>query len=399
MSSSSAHRAPSRALLLDDASFERSPLLAALAAEGVRTTRLPAMTDLAALTADSGPFAASPPDVVLLALDVEGIALGEARAKELLAHPLLETVPLLLITSSDVDPTRLGRLLAEGAFDYLDAGFGVPILRSRIQAALRWGKRMRSSADAPDRSGEHSLPSLPPVPLTQRTLRVTGAIVRGVRRTGASFDVALDDLGRMTLFAFHSAWSEADAPIRSFAVRRAVREALDLGRPLDAVAADALATLRSFSAATAASADEPSTMGLALLRFSADATTLEVLDCGFAPMFELRTDGTLLPLAQPSGRLGTEESPRFSASMVPVEIGNLYFVTSAQAVNQVDETLRTLLASLGTARPVALASMSETELRDAWGDAIGVVSGESPETDVVVLVAASDPSHVSSLRP
>ncbi len=357
------------------------------------------MTDLAV----GDLLASDPPDLVLLALDIDGIALGEARAKELLAHPLLETVPLLLITSSDVDATRLGRLLAEGAFDYLDAGFGVPILRSRIQAALRWGKRMRSSVGAPDRGGEHDLPSLPPVPLTQRTLRVTGAIVRGVRRTGASFDVALDDMGRMTLFAFHSAWTEEDAPIRSFAVRRAVREALDLGRPLDAVAADALATLRSFSAADAEVdvdvPSEPSTMGLALLRFSADATTLEVLDCGFAPMFELRTDGTLLPLAQPSSRLGMEESPRFSASMVPVELGNLYFVTSAQAVNQVDETLRTLLASLGTARPVALASMSESELRDAWGDAIGVVSGESPETDVVVLVAASDPSHVSSLRP
>ncbi len=386
-----------RALLLDDGTSERSPLLAALAAEGVHVTRVPSLTDIS-----TRPFTNSPPDLVLLALDVEGIALGEARAKELLASEQLEGIPLLLITPSDVDAARLGRLLAEGAFDYLDTGFGVPILRSRIQAALRWAKRMRISADAPERTSEPSLPSLPPVPLTQRTLRVTGTIVRGARRTGASFDVALDDLGRLTLFAFHSDWSGEDAPIRSFAVRRAIREALDLGRPLDAVAADALATLRSFTAADATAESEPdpaATMGLALLRFSADATSLEVLDCGFAPMFELRTDGTLLPLVVPSPPLGATESPQFAASMVPVEFGHLYFVTSAQAVNQVDETLRTLLASLGSARPIALASMSEIELRQVWGDAIGVVSGDAPETDVVVLVAASDPSHISSLRP
>jgi hypothetical protein len=140
-------------------------------------------------------------------------------------------------------------------------------------------------------------------------------------------------------------------------------------------------------------------MGLALLRFAADATSLEVLDCGFAPMFELRTDGTLLPLVAPSPPLGALESPQFSASMVPVELGHLYFVTSAQSVNQVDETLHTMLASLGSARAIALASMSEVDLRQIWGDAIGVVSGDAPETDVVVLVAASDPSHISSLRP
>ena len=387
-----------RALLLDDASFERSPLLAALAAEGVQTTRLPSHTDISA----GSSFAANPPDLVLLALDVGGIAMGEARAKELLGLELLDTIPLLLITPSDVDAGRLGRLLAEGAFDYLDARFGIPILRSRIQAALRWGRRMRSSADAPERTSEPTgLPSLPPVPLTQRTLRVTGAIVRGGRRTGASFDVALDDMGRMTLFAFHSTWSEADAPIRSFAVRRAIREALDLGRPLDSVAADALATLRAFSSdgVTPSEREPGATMGLALLRFSADASTLEILDCGFAPIFELRTDGTLVALAQPSAPLGADESPHFSSSMVPVELGHLYFVTSDHTASPIDETLHTLLGSLGSARPVALASMSESELRQVWGDAVGVVSGDPPESDMVVLVAASDPSHVSSLRP
>jgi hypothetical protein len=426
-------------------------LAAALAAEGVTLTR-------ADLTATIGSWQVEP-DLILLALDSTAdrvASVAETRARELLADARFDDVPILLIAPGSTDATggsdreaarlasgadatdevlafaqanadlrpgeggdagRLSRLLAAGAFDFLAPGFAIAVLRSRIEAALRWRRRMRGATEAASgRTGNESgLPSLPPVPLTQRSLRVSGAVLRGAERTGASFDVALDELGRLTLFAFDASWLPADAAMRSFAVRRAVREALDVGRPLDAVAADALATMRSLG---------PETLGLVALRFSADATTLELLNCGFAPVFELREDGSCLVLALASERLGAADSQRYSASMVSVNPGSLYIALSrsapvtAKGANGVghatsapgatapppsprerpqawaEAAVRAVTVTLADGKPLAMASMTEADLRQAWG-ATHLANAES---DLIVLLASSDPSHISS-RP
>jgi CheY-like chemotaxis protein/MinD-like ATPase involved in chromosome partitioning or flagellar assembly len=133
----------SKILIVDDDENNRIVLSDTLAGDGYLLAE--ATNGEEALQA----VAADPPDLILLDI-VMPVKDGFETLRQLKANPLTERIPVIMVTSLNMD-SQIALCLNEGAADHITKPFSRVVVRARVRAAIRQFAAAAQSADMPRR--------------------------------------------------------------------------------------------------------------------------------------------------------------------------------------------------------------------------------------------------------
>lgn len=294
------------ALVVDDVAFIRRLIGAALEKDGFAIEEA-ASAHEAGRALRRGAF-----DVVLLDVDLGGTATGYDLLGEVRRDPRLEGLPVILVTGTSCDPHAVARGLLAGATDHIAKPFDAVVLRARVASARRsqavlGAVRARAATTSREAQTFRSelddamrvqRASLPRVPLASAGLLVTGETVAARRVSGDTFDVVADGEGRTAVFLLDVAGHGVASGLVLSACRAAVRRALELGKPMDAVVSAIQSCLLTLGDVLEAA------VAVGILRFSEADATVEVLNAGLPPLVMARAAGGLICYPSRSAPVG-----------------------------------------------------------------------------------------------
>ena len=158
-------------------------------------------------------------------------------------------------------------------------------------------------------------------------------------------DVVADATGRKSLVAIRVSGLAAEIS------RAAVRDALRRGAAMHCVLEELRACLRSMPSPGLGA-------GVAIVRFAAEGTWIEVLNAGLPPLFCLRPDGTRMLYPSRSGRIDPGGASRHPSEFIGLKTGSVLLLTTASGEGPSDEVLARLADRMGIGRQESLTSLA-----------------------------------------
>ena len=222
---------------------------------------------------------------------------------------------------------------------------------------------------------------LPHVPLQRGALRISGDVLGSRRTSGDHFDVLEGAGGRTSIFVVDVAGHGLSAALIGNAAREALRVSLRGGASLE----DAAAALES---CLEAHGDiRRATAAFALLRFSSDASLVEVINAGLPPVTLVRDGRTLATVASRSMPAGFAPGAHHPCDVLRVPEGGVVIVASDGATSGALDGwgMAALSATLLRELPDPAGATSEA-LRDAIRTHLG--SYGALEDDATVVIAS-----------
>lgn len=221
---------------------------------------------------------------------------------------------------------------------------------------------------------------LPRVPLERGALRVSGDVLGSRRASGDHFDVLDGPGGRTSIFVVDIAGHGVAAALIGAAAREALRVALGQGASLEEAASALESCLEAHGDVCRATA------AFAMVRFSADASLVEVMNAGLPPVTLVHDGHTIAEVPSGSMPAGFARGAEHPCQVLRVAAGALVVVAS-------DGATRGALDAVGMA---ALVATLMAELPDPAGasaeavrEAMRVHLGYGAPADDATVVIAS----------
>lgn len=384
----------SRALVVDDVSFNRRLMSTALLCDGLIADEASDVEEaIAAL--DKGGY-----EVVLLDLALGDGGSGYDVLKAIRSRPDLDDLPVVLVSGASNDPASIAEGLLAGANDFVTKPFDPMVLRARVAAARRSRKvllEVRARAQHLDTEAARARDeltharlvqqaSLPRVPVRFRSFRVTGEVVPSGHVSGDLFDVVADQNGRVAVFLLDVAGHGAPAAIVASAARASLRNTLRGGEPLESVMASLVTCLRAHG-------DVPeATAAVAIARFDGTGDRVEVVNAGLPPLLCIGPDGVVKVFSSTSAPAGLFETTRHRSVTTGIEVGSLFVLTSdglrGGSLDGDHEPLvsRFNVAGVGT----HFASASKENVRALILELMAAYGASSDDDDATLVLIAND---------
>lgn len=383
----------SRALVVDDVSFNRRLMSTALLCDGLVADEA-SCVEQAISALENGAY-----EVVLLDLALGEGGSGYDVLRAIRSRTDLDDLPVVLVSGASNDPASIVEGLLAGANDFITKPFDPMVLRARVAAARRSRKvllevRARAAhldteaARARDELTHARLvqqASLPRVPVRIRSFRVTGEVVPSGHVSGDLFDVVADHHGRVGIFLLDVAGHGAPAAIVASAARASLRNTLRAGEPLETVMASLVTCLRAHG-------DVPeATAAVAIVRFSAAGDHVEVVNAGLPPLLCLGPDGKAKMFSSTSAPAGLFETTRHVAEASGIDVGSLFVLTSdglrGGCLEDKNEPIVTRFDVAG--QGTHFASASKESVRSIILELMAAY-GASDEDDATLILVAND---------
>jgi sigma-B regulation protein RsbU (phosphoserine phosphatase) len=383
----------SRALVVDDVSFNRRLMSTALLCDGLVADEASDVKQaIAAL--EKGAY-----EVVLLDLALGDGGSGYEVLKAIRSRPDLDDLPVVLVSGASSDPASIAEGLLAGANDFVTKPFDPMVLRARVAAARRSRKALldvRARVEHLDTEAARARAeltharlvqqaSLPRVPVRIRSFRVTGEVVPSGHVSGDLFDVVADQTGRVTVFLLDVAGHGASAAIVASAARTTLRNTLRAGEPLESVMASLVACLRAHGDVLEATA------AVAIVRFDVNGDEVEVVNAGLPPLLCIGPMGAVRAFTSTSAPAGLFETTRHVTETARIDTGSLFILTSdGLRGGRLDEDNEELVSRFDVAeRGTHFASASKENVHALILELMAAY-GASDEDDATLVLVAND---------
>jgi serine phosphatase RsbU (regulator of sigma subunit)/CheY-like chemotaxis protein len=313
--------------------------------------------------------------------------------------------PVVVITSRSIPSEILARAFVDGAHDHIDDGLSERSIEARLGTARQWRGMVLRLRERAARSSKSSgpVPSnecprsegfdartvlralLPAVPQSYGALRISGEVLASSDVRGDLFDVVVDDERRVSVFALSTGGLGAASIELVTGAQDVVRASLEHGNGLDAIGSRVNEYV--------ASQEGSLVVSMALLRFSADASSVEVFNVGYPPIVSTRGGARVVSFPARSKPFGLLENERHPFELVSVPPGATFAIASDGLIASSDAASAIGIASaIGLAGGgLALASRPGSELRALMEQ----ITGKTEDTigdDATLIVIAVDPT-------
>ncbi|HLM76389.1 MAG TPA: SpoIIE family protein phosphatase [Polyangiaceae bacterium] len=384
----------SRALVVDDVSFNRRLMSTALLCDGLVADEA-SDVEQAIEALQKGAY-----EVVLLDLALGDGGSGYDVLRAIRSRPDLDDLPVLLVSGASNDPASIAEGLLAGANDFVTKPFDPMVLRARVAAARRSRKvllEVRARADHLDTEAARARDeltharlvqqaSLPRVPVRISNFRVTGEVVPSGHVSGDLFDVVADHSGRVAIFLLDVAGHGAPAAIVASAARASLRNTLRAGESLESVMASLVTCLRAHG-------DVPeATAAVAIVRFNAPGDQVEVVNAGLPPLVCIGPTGGVKDFQSTSAPAGLFETTHHVAETSDIDVGSLFILTSdGLRGGNLDDDNEQIVARFDVAgRGTHFASASKENVRALILELMAAYGASDDDDATLVLIANDD---------
>ncbi|HZF53823.1 MAG TPA: SpoIIE family protein phosphatase [Polyangiaceae bacterium] len=383
-----------RALVVDDVSFNRRLMSTALLCDGIIADEASdASQAIAAL--ENGAY-----EVVLLDLALGDGGSGYDVLRAIRNRPDLDDLPVVLVSGASNDPASIAEGLLAGANDFVTKPFDPMVLRARVAAARRSRKALlevRARAEHLDTEAARARDeltharlvqqaSLPRVPVRISNFRVTGEVVPSGHVSGDLFDLVADEAGRVAVFLLDVAGHGVPAAIVASAARASLRNTLRAGEPLENVMASLVTCLRAHGDVLEATA------AVAIVRFDEEGNQVEVVNAGLPPLLCIGPNGDVKTFASTSAPAGLFETTRHNAVVVSIDVGSLFILTSdGLRGGNLDNDNDQIVSRFDVAeRGTHFASASKENVRSLILELMTAYNASDEDDATLVLIANDD---------
>ena len=394
MSAAVSEKPRTRALVVDDVSFNRRLMSTALLCDGIIADEASdASQAIAAL--ENGAY-----EVVLLDLALGDGGSGYDVLRAIRNRPDLDDLPVVLVSGASNDPASIAEGLLAGANDFVTKPFDPMVLRARVAAARRSRKALlevRARAEHLDTEAARARDeltharlvqqaSLPRVPVRISNFRVTGEVVPSGHVSGDLFDLVADEAGRVAVFLLDVAGHGAPAAIVASAARASLRNTLRAGEPLENVMASLVTCLRAHGDVLEATA------AVAIVRFDEEGNQVEVVNAGLPPLLCIGPNGDVKTFASTSAPAGLFETTRHNAVVVSIDVGSLFILTSdGLRGGNLDNDNDQIVSRFDVAeRGTHFASASKENVRSLILELMTAYNASDEDDATLVLIANDD---------
>ena len=394
MSAAVSEKPRTRALVVDDVSFNRRLMSTALLCDGIIADEASdASQAIAAL--ENGAY-----EVVLLDLALGDGGSGYDVLRAIRNRPDLDDLPVVLVSGASNDPASIAEGLLAGANDFVTKPFDPMVLRARVAAARRSRKALlevRARAEHLDTEAARARDeltharlvqqaSLPRVPVRISNFRVTGEVVPSGHVSGDLFDLVADEAGRVAVFLLDVAGPGVPAAIVASAARASLRNTLRAGEPLENVMASLVTCLRAHGDVLEATA------AVAIVRFDEEGNQVEVVNAGLPPLLCIGPNGDVKTFASTSAPAGLFETTRHNAVVVSIDVGSLFILTSdGLRGGNLDNDNDQIVSRFDVAeRGTHFASASKENVRSLILELMTAYNASDEDDATLVLIANDD---------
>ncbi len=394
MSAAVSEKPRTRALVVDDVSFNRRLMSTALLCDGIIADEASdASQAIAAL--ENGAY-----EVVLLDLALGDGGSGYDVLRAIRNRPDLDDLPVVLVSGASNDPASIAEGLLAGANDFVTKPFDPMVLRARVAAARRSRKALlevRARAEHLDTEAARARDeltharlvqqaSLPRVPVRISNFRVTGEVVPSGHVSGDLFDLVADEAGRVAVFLLDVAGHGVPAAIVASAARASLRNTLRAGEPLENVMASLVTCLRAHGDVLEATA------AVAIVRFDEEGNQVEVVNAGLPPLLCIGPNGDVKTFASTSAPAGLFETTRHNAVVVSIDVGSLFILTSdGLRGGNLDNDNDQIVSRFDVAeRGTHFASASKENVRSLILELMTAYNASDEDDATLVLIANDD---------
>jgi len=394
MSAAVSEKRRSRALVVDDVSFNRRLMSTALLCDGLVADEASDVKQ-AMEALQNGAY-----EVVLLDLALGDGGSGYDVLRAIRSRPDLDDLPVVLVSGASNDPASIAEGLLAGANDFVTKPFDPMVLRARVANARRSRKalleiRARAhhldveAARARDELTHARLvqqASLPRVPVRIRSFRVTGEVVPSGHVSGDLFDVVADPSGRVAVFLLDVAGHGASAAIVASAARTSLRNTLRAGESLESVMASLVACLRGHGDVLEATA------AVAIMRFDASGDRVEVVNAGLPPLIGIGPQGDVRAFSSTSAPAGLFETTHHVTEWANIDVGSLFVLTSdGLRGGNLDDDNEQIVTRFDVAnRGTHFASASKENVRALIYELMTAYGASDDDDATLVLIANDD---------